>query len=106
MSVLLRLHIGNPVVPLRLISFDIDKLPGVQRAGIRIHALDVWLLHPVGGVRTKWYERLCVEQKGFGFGQQIKSPLGIKRAIRFVRHSVVLWSRPTRAIFTARTKQV
>src|SRR4051812_36994786 len=39
-------HVGHTLIPLRLIVLDIDELPRMQRAGIRVHALHVRLLHP------------------------------------------------------------
>ena len=84
-------------IPLGLIAFDVNILPGKQRSRIRIHSFHVWFLHPVNRGVSIGIIGCCVQHVFFGFSQQFVTFLGVESAIGFVEHRDVFRIEPARA---------
>ena len=74
----------------------------MERAGVRIHALDVGLLHPVGGGRPEREDGLRVYQVGLGLRQKLVASVPVERAVGLVEHGGELRVRPARLVVAAR----
>src|SRR5882672_9797347 len=103
--VLLVNQFGSAVIPLRRIALNVNKLPRIQRAGVRIHSFYIWLLHKIYGQGFDGNNWLGIEHIFLRLGQQLVTSLLIERAIGLIQHVDVFLVPPAAAIVSAGSRK-